>query len=139
MIRSTKKLNIFQEIREETRAYRDNIAIIEGNQRITYHELLTAVDDTCADLVQAGVTPGKRVAFLCNDCTDYIIISLAVLALGSVIVPISPSLSGNELDEVVEKIDVHFLVFDSSVHADETATSLNRSVYNNLQFGIVAR
>ncbi len=132
-------MNIVQVIREETSACRGNTAIIEDEGRITYQELLTAVENISADLDPMGVTRGRRVAFLCNDCTEYIMVSLAVLSLGAAIVPISPSLSGKELGDVVEKIDVHFLIFDRSVHTDETASPLNCTSFNNIEFGIMKR
>lgn len=131
--------NIVQVIEEETSAFRENVAIIEDERRITYQELLETVDGISADLDQMGVTSGRRVAFLCNDCTEYIMISLAVLSLGAAIVPISPSLAGKELDDVLEKIDVHFLIFDRSVHTDETAFSLNCNSFNKIQFGVKIR
>ncbi|MCK4389422.1 MAG: acyl--CoA ligase [Desulfobacterales bacterium] len=114
-------MNIVHTIRNETVDYRDKTAIIEGDRQIFYQDLFTAVGDIANELKTHGVRPGKRVALLCGDSIDYIIVSLAVLSVHAAIVPISPSLSGDELDAVLKRIDVNFLVFDKAVYFRDDA------------------
>jgi len=78
--------------------------------------LIAAADCAAAELKDRGIRPAHRVAFLCSDSIDYIIVSLAVLSLRAVIVPVSASLSLDELEPVIERIDINFLIFDKAVY-----------------------
>lgn len=114
-------MNIVDVIKSETKKYRKKIAVIDGNKQVSYGELFSAVEKLAAELKAYGVQPGQRVALLCEDSIDYIIVSLAVLSLHAVIVPISTTLSGNEIDAVMERIEVNFLIFDKSIYAGTDA------------------
>ena len=82
-------MNIFQTIKNETKDFRDKIAVIEGNYQLSYGQLIASVDKVACVLQTKGVKPFHRVGFLCNDSIDYITASLAILSLSSVLVPIS--------------------------------------------------
>jgi long-chain acyl-CoA synthetase len=112
-----KHVNIVESIRAGTETLRDKAAIVDGTIEVTYGALLEAVDRLAATLAAQGVQPRHRVAFLCEDGVDYVIGSLAILRLGAVVVPVSPSLMGDELEQVLDRIDVHALVYDTGVHA----------------------
>ena len=108
-------------MKNETVDYREKTAVIEGNRQISYQGLFAAVNDVATELKTCGVRPAQRVALLCGDSIDYIIVSLSVLSAEAAIVPVSPSLSGDELDAVLERIDVNFLVFDKAVYFRDDA------------------
>lgn len=110
------RVNIVEDIRTATALWRDKTAIVDGAIELTYGLLLEAVDRLAATLAGEGVKPQERVAFLCEDGADYIIGSLAILLLGAVVVPVSPSLMGDELEQVLDRIDVHVLVYDMGIH-----------------------
>ena len=110
-------MNIVEIIRSETRDRVAKPALIEKDRTLSYADLLAAVDQTAEALKTAGIHPGQRVAFLCEDSVDYIIGSLAVLALPAVVVPISPSLMEHEVDAILDRIDVHGLLFDRSIRS----------------------
>ncbi|MBU1713024.1 MAG: acyl--CoA ligase [Proteobacteria bacterium] len=105
-------MNIFETIKKETAGYGDKIAVIEDNQSISYRELLDASENLASRLKNHGMKPGDRIALLCNDSLDYIIISLAILAAKAAVVPVSSSLSWDETDAVLNRIDVNCLIFD---------------------------
>lgn len=105
-------MNIFETIKKETAGYGDKIAVIEDNQSILYRELLDASENLASRLKNHGIKPGDRIALLCNDSIDYIIISLAILAAKAAVVPVSSSLSWDETDAVLNRIDVNCLIFD---------------------------
>jgi long-chain acyl-CoA synthetase len=109
-------MNIVQTIKSETNDYLHKPAVIEGNRQVSYDELFSAIDTVTAELKTCEVRPAQRVALMCGDSIDYIIVSLAVLSLKAVIVPISSSLSWDEVDAVLERIDVNFFIFDKAVY-----------------------
>jgi long-chain acyl-CoA synthetase len=103
-------MNVFTTIQKETAAVRQNIALIDSGEEITYGQLLASAERLSSELSSQGVARFCRVGLLCEDSIDYVIISLAILSLGGVIVPISPDQSGEEIESVIEKIDLDFLV-----------------------------
>jgi long-chain acyl-CoA synthetase len=114
-------MNIFETIKKETAGYAGKTAVIEGNRSISYRELLDSAANLASRLKNHGVKPCDRIALLCNDSIDYIIISLAVLAAKAAVVPVSSSLSWDETDAVLNRIDVNFLVFDKPSYAGADA------------------
>ena len=104
-------MNIFETIKKETAGYGDKIAVIEGNKSISYRELLDSAENLASRLKNHEIKPGDRIALLCNDSIDYIIISLAILAAKAAVVPVSSSLSWDETDAVLNRIDVNCLIF----------------------------
>ncbi|MDO9464308.1 MAG: class I adenylate-forming enzyme family protein [bacterium] len=103
-------MNIVDVIKSETKKLQKKIAVIDGNKQVSYGELFASVEKLTDELKSYGVQPAQRVALLCEDSIDYIIISLAVLSLPAVIVPVSTSLSMYEVDDILEKIDVNALL-----------------------------
>ena len=114
-------MNIFETIKNETAGYGDKTAVIEGNQSISYRELLDAAENLASRLKNHGIKPADRIALLCNDSIDYIIISLAILAAKAAVVPVSSSLSWDETDAVLNRIDVNCHIFDKPAYTGADA------------------
>lgn len=110
-------MNIIQTIKNETNDHKKKIAVIDGDWQVSYEQLFALVDNAATELKACGIEPMHRVALLCDDSIDYIIVNLAVLSLQAAIVPISPSLSGDEVDAVIERVDVNFLLFEKGVYS----------------------
>lgn len=66
--------------------YADRIAIIDGDRRITYRELLDWRNRIANALIGAGVQKGDRVGLLMPNCLEFIPIQQAVWAAGAVLV-----------------------------------------------------
>jgi long-chain acyl-CoA synthetase len=103
-------MNIYLTIRRETERFRDRTAVIEGEIRVSYGQLFSAVDMVAAGLKTEGVGPCDRVGILCADSIDYITTSLAVLSLSAVVVPVAPEQSASEIDAILDRINVQYLV-----------------------------
>ncbi len=103
-------MNIFDRIQEETREHLGKPAVIEGDQTITYGELLSRSEALAQTLHGSGLNRLHRVGLLCDDSIDYIIASLAILSLSAVVVPVSPEQTAEEIETVIEKIDVDFII-----------------------------
>lgn len=132
-------VNIFETIKKETYGHRTKIAVIEGNQSISYEELIGSANNLALRLKDCGIKPLDRVAVLCNDCIDYIIISLAILSVRAVVVPVSPSLSWDEADAVLKRVNVNYLVFDKSAYSSEDARLFFSGFKNDKKFFIHTR
>jgi long-chain acyl-CoA synthetase len=110
-------MNIFETIKNETAGFGKKIAVIEKDRSISYRELMETAESLAEKLRDSGIKPLDRIALLCNDCIEYIIISLAILSAKAAVVPVSSSLSWDETEAVLKRIDVNFLLFDKSSYS----------------------
>ena len=132
-------MNIVEVIRRETASLGHHTAIADGPIELTYSQLLSAVDQAAGLFQQEGIRPFDRVAFLCEDCADYIIASLAVLRVGAVVVPVSPSLMGDELETLLERMDVRVLLGDATLPQAAGGTRLTPAPFNTRTFTLLQR
>nr|WCR32674.1 calpinactam synthetase [Mortierella alpina] len=66
------------------------IAIVHGEQILTYRELNALTDRLACKLFEAGVSRGDAVAFLLHKSVELVTTQLAVLKVGAAYVPIDP-------------------------------------------------
>ncbi len=122
-------MNIFEKIKEEVAPFLDNTAVVEFTRKTTYRDLINKSELIAADFKNFNFNSYDRVAFICEDSIEYIILSLVILKLNAVVVPISPSLSWDEINNVLDRIDVNFVLFDESVYKSESAQKINLEKY----------
>ncbi len=132
-------MNIFTTIKRETAELTHRIAVIEGDKRLSYGELLRAAERVAGSLESKGVGPLHRVGLLCDDSIDYIIASLAILSLSAVIVPISPEQSPEEVDMVINRIDVDFLMTEPRLRSESYCEPLQTDGFMEKSFVIGKR
>lgn len=109
------RINISELIFEENHGRLDNIALVEADSSISYGQLQERVKQIASALADNGVKPLDRVALLCHDSIDYVVLSLAVLYREAAIVPIAPDLMSDERTKIPERMDVHFILADTSL------------------------
>jgi long-chain acyl-CoA synthetase len=85
-------------------------------------ELLRRVQRLSASLVQAGLTPGERVAIQADNCIEWILSCLAVLRAGGVVTPLDTQLGHKETERLLRDSRPRFL-FTSSLLAEHPALS----------------
>jgi len=122
-------MNIVQVIAKETKNHLNCAAVIDGKKLITYAQLLEAVDKRSAELKKLGVVRFSRVALLCNDSIDYIVISLAVLSLYAVIVPVPFGSAQDEVDTLLKNIKVNFLIFEQNSYPGKNAQKITSELF----------
>ncbi|MFJ8585173.1 amino acid adenylation domain-containing protein [Streptomyces sp. NPDC093595] len=69
----------------------DATALVCGEERLTYRELLARADALADRLRAAGARPGVRVGLLLPRCADMAVAALAVLRAGAAYVPLDPA------------------------------------------------
>jgi long-chain acyl-CoA synthetase len=137
-----EKINIVKTIENETLKYRNNVAIKDGNTTITYKKLFSLVDLLSTELKKNGITENNIVAVQYPDSYEYIIICLAILSLNAVIAPAPLSMPQNEVDELITKLNVNYLICHEENKPDILLphmhigivkyTSLNNDYYSEL-------
>lgn len=68
---------------------------------ISWAELAAQVEETALGLLDFGVEPGDRVAILSENRPEWVAADLAVLSLGAVTVPIYPTLTPEEVEQIL--------------------------------------
>ncbi len=81
--------NAYDLLREAVVHNGEGEAIVCGNERLTYHELESAVEQCAAGLQMAGIDKGDRVAMLLGNGIPFPIVLFAVLRIGAIAVPMS--------------------------------------------------
>jgi long-chain acyl-CoA synthetase len=132
-------MNIFETIKKETQKQPHRTAVIEGDQRITYGQLIIAAEQVAESLRQKGVSRFHRVGLLCNDSTDYIIASLAIFSLSAAVVPVSPEQTPEEIETVIDRIDVDFLIAEPGLRQGGFRDVLESPGFLSREFIIVKR
>ncbi len=132
-------MNIVETIREENQQRGEKIALIDGERTLSYAELICAVDFAAAELRAHGIERKTKVGLLCDGSIEYVILSLAILSLRAVVVPIAPSQTRREIDEVIERIDVEYLVAERRLHPSSTSVPLHVAGYAGRALAISAR
>ena len=132
-------MNIFETIKAETGDKLEHTAVIEGEDRISYGILITSAEKVAALLRQKGIRRLHRVGLLCDDSIDYIIMSLAVLSLSAVIVPISAEQTSEEVETVIDRIDVDFIIAEPALRKGGHRDMLQSPNLLKKQFIIVKR
>jgi acyl-CoA synthetase (AMP-forming)/AMP-acid ligase II len=88
-------------LRRVAEARRGQEALICGEARVTYGQLLERVDALAAGLRALGVGKGDRVVALLPPGPEFVTLFFAVADLGAVIVPLNPQARQHTLDEVL--------------------------------------
>ena len=81
----------------------DYEAVVEGDRRLTYEQLLTEVRRAAAAFVASGVAPGDTVAIWAPNSTEWIVSQLAIAYMGAVLVPLNTRFQGPEAEYVLRK------------------------------------
>ncbi|MFK7917688.1 MAG: class I adenylate-forming enzyme family protein [Ilumatobacter sp.] len=81
----------------------DGVALIEGDDSITYGELRRRVAAMQVDLRARGVEEGTTVATVSGNDVAFVVSTLALLGLGGIAMPLNP---GSPPSELVRKLDV---------------------------------
>ncbi|HET6500544.1 MAG TPA: AMP-binding protein [Amycolatopsis sp.] len=85
----------------DTDARAGEVALVDADGSLTYRELVTAVERAAGRLRLLGVRAGQPVIVALPNCTELVVLVLALIRLGSPPVLSVPSLRFHELDHVL--------------------------------------
>ena len=93
-------------------AYRwpDRLAIVDGEVRMTFAELVDCRDRLASALTDAGVVQGTTVGTYLGECWEHVVLIYALLFLGARLVPINLTWEEREIRYALETADVEVLV-----------------------------
>ena len=95
---------------ETARRSPDNLALIFGDQKISYAELWDQTLTYAGALRARGIGPGDAVALLIPNVPDFPRAYYAILSLGAVVVPVHALLKGEEIAYVLRDSGAKLLI-----------------------------
>lgn len=104
-------MNVKDFIRRGANAYSHRIAVIYGEQRLTFAEVYHNANALANGLIALGLRKGDRVAFLLANSVQSIEIDFAILQAGLVRVPLNTRLSEAEHRHMLQETDTRALLF----------------------------
>ena len=78
-------------------------AIVAGNRRVTYAELVDRVDAAARALVATELQPGDHAAVWAPNSIEWIVAALSITTAGGVLVPVNTRFKGREAAHVIER------------------------------------
>jgi long-chain acyl-CoA synthetase len=93
----------------------DGEAIIYGRERLSYSELMSAVEQCAAGLQAAGIGKSDRVAMLLGNCILFPVVMFATLRMGAIAVPLSVRERTEGLAYMLAHSGAKLLVYDADL------------------------
>lgn len=93
----------------------NKVAIIEGDREITYREFDHLVSQFANYLLSRGLQKGDKVATLCLNTADFVIVMFGVARAGLVWVPMNPLSAGEDLQYVITHSEAKLLIADDEL------------------------
>ena len=95
---------------------KNKVALLVGEEKLTYQEVLKNADSLAAYLDKIGVKRGEKVALFLRNSAEFIYAIFAVSKLGAILVPINTFLKEDELSYILNDSGSSVLIA-SSIHA----------------------
>lgn len=93
----------------------DHIALVCGDEQLTYKEYAACVTWLAVRLQTADLGAGERVVLLMGNSIDIAIATFAVQAAGAQVVPLNPAYTFSELSQVLDNASARGIFYDESV------------------------
>jgi HIP---CoA ligase len=119
----------------------DQLAVVDGDVRLTYGELIEQARTFGAALAASGVARGDRVGIWCFNCAEWIVAVLGLLEAGAVLVPVNTRFKGPEATDMLGRGRVKVLVTVTDFLGTDYVAMLDesRSELPDLETVVVAR
>jgi acyl-CoA synthetase (AMP-forming)/AMP-acid ligase II len=86
--------------------------LIWNDERITWEQLNQRVNSVANGLMDKGIKPGSRVAFLLNNGKEIVELYFAIAKMGCISVPIMPRSVGREIAYIANNVEASALIVD---------------------------
>ena len=98
----------------------DRVALVYGEDRITYAEFMRRIEATAGWLAAYGIVPGDVVALLMKNSPAFLELTFATSHLGAISLPINYRLAADEVDYILDNAGARLLLCDDEFAADRT-------------------
>jgi acyl-CoA synthetase (AMP-forming)/AMP-acid ligase II len=119
--------------------FSDVEALVDGELRLTYPQLLVRVDGAARALVATGIDPGDRVAIWAQNMAEWVIAACAVHRAGAVLVPLNTRFKGPEAEYILGRSRARLLFCVSDFLDTDYVAMLDRAALPALETVVVLR
>jgi fatty-acyl-CoA synthase len=113
--------------RRTARRTPDKLAVLDGDTRLTFAGLDAAVDRTAAALQSVGLGAGDRLALLCHNSWQFVVLDFACARAGVVLVPVNFMLGSEEIAFILDHSGATaFVVEDALLPVAESALAASQ-------------
>lgn len=103
--------------------------IVEGKNELTFAETIQKAKNICTYLNKLGIKPGDKVGICMQNCTEWVVIYVALAAYGVTVVPFNSWWKKEELSYGVEHSEVKLIFSDTKRY--ESLKNLNIEIIVN--------
>lgn len=97
-----QKMSLGAYLRQWAQRYANNIAVIAGENQLTYRQLDQKVDRLAAGFYQQGIRPGDKVLVQLPNCIGFVVSFFALFRIGALPILAMPSQRENDIDALCE-------------------------------------
>ena len=90
----------------------NKIALVFGNEKLTYSELFTKVNQIAYYLSELDLPKGSRIGLYSNKGIDQVIAILAILSTNYVLVPLTKLLKAEQVEYIIGDCDIKCIITD---------------------------
>ena len=103
-------MNIGKLLPRHAKYRRNQLALVFGDERITFESLNLRVNRLANGFLKLGIQKGEKIATVLNNCVELLEVIWAVAKIGAVAVPLSPLLRGNGLSSLIRDSDAVLVI-----------------------------
>lgn len=103
-------MNLTNFIYEIVKEKPNNIAIIEENNEMTYKFLWEKIEELARGCLEIGIKEGDRVVVILPNSKEFVFFFLALLKIGTIVVPLQPIYTNREYKEFFEEVAPTYIV-----------------------------
>ena len=98
-------MNIGKLLPRHAKYRRNQLALVFGDERITFEFLNSRVNRLANGFLKLGIQKGEKIATVLNNCVELMEVFWAAAKIGAVAVPLSPLLRGKGLSSLIRDSD----------------------------------
>ena len=91
-----------------------HLALVQGDERLSYSALDTLIDRIAASLQRDGIQPGDAIAVCAHSTPRYAAVFLGALRAGVAVAPLSPSVTAESFAGMLADTGAHALFVDTA-------------------------
>jgi long-chain acyl-CoA synthetase len=99
-------------IRRAASRFPTNIALVEGDKKLTFREFDQAINRFANYLIRCGYKKGDAIATMCGNSIEHAIAMFGIQKAGFIWVPLNPGISISEKQYILNKVEAKLIIAD---------------------------
>ena len=119
-------MQVEQFLENSARLYPDKVALVHGNERLTYREIDREANRLAHALIEAGVKRGDRVVTFVPNSVEAVLSIFATLKAGAVFVVLNATTKPDKLIYILNNWTFQLLAYESTSHTSPDPHSVTK-------------